>query len=292
MPINKLTSPQSTPTSLADWVAMKNLIESVYLGTELPVRIDYDNDLVLKGSVFQIGGSIYLADADTAITGTPSDYVKLTPSGSIAAPSYVANLTGITWNDTYNGYYDGSGNLVVFDEMKARLDAVVSTVNSSPGNYANNIISGLDGFVREMKVSAIGTRQSSLTPGGWYQVNIGNTNYNLIPGASLASNILTLPAGRFLIKGFCNLLILNYGCCRLYNISDAAPIDYGSVCGTEDAALNIGKSNISSYLTLASPKNIRLEYYYQTGTGYIGNNLVAVGSAENVALHIQQINRD
>src|SRR5690606_23973393 len=64
--------------------------------------IDLVNDLVLEGAVFNVGGTIYLADDDTAISGTPSPYVKITPSGATAAAAYVADLTGVSWDGAYN----------------------------------------------------------------------------------------------------------------------------------------------------------------------------------------------
>lgn len=126
MAINKITAPIQPPASDADWSNTQDLIEALALGIEGPLRIVGSN--VVRGAVFNIGGSVYIADADTAITGTASKYVKITPSGASATASYVASLTGVTWNSTYNGYYDGSGNLYIFDELLAYTMGVISTV--------------------------------------------------------------------------------------------------------------------------------------------------------------------
>lgn len=130
----------TTPTPVSgDWALINNLMQTGYLKMQDALRIDYDNDNVLKGAVFQIGGTVYLADSDTAITGTPSSYVKITPSGATAAAAYVANLTGVTWNDTYNGYYDVSGNLYVFDEATAYISQVVTERNFSNARYIDSL---------------------------------------------------------------------------------------------------------------------------------------------------------
>jgi hypothetical protein len=73
---------------------------------------------VKLGSLFCIGGSLYCADADTDITGTNAlaIAVKFTVSGSIATPSYATSLTGVTWNGSNHGWYDGSGNLYIILE--------------------------------------------------------------------------------------------------------------------------------------------------------------------------------
>ena len=127
MPINKITSPSEVPAAIADYTAQNNLIEALLLAAQGAQRIVGSN--VAKGAIFYVGGTTYKADADTAITGTASDYVKLTPSvdGLTLAASYVASLSGVAWNSTYNGYYDASGNLYVFDELKALSLGTITT---------------------------------------------------------------------------------------------------------------------------------------------------------------------
>lgn len=142
MALNRIAYP-TTPTPVSgDWAKIVDLVQTGYLKMEDSLRIDYDNDDVLEGAVFHVAGTVYLADSDTAITGTPSDYVKITPSGATAAASYVANLTGVTWNDTYNGYYDVSNNLYVFDEDKAYYGDDISTFRT----FKKSIIDSLGYF--------------------------------------------------------------------------------------------------------------------------------------------------
>lgn len=119
MPISKITAPSETPSALSDYQAQNALLSALLLAVQGAERIVGSN--VVKGAVFQVGGATYLATADTAISGSASDYVKLTVSvdGLSLAPSYVADLTGVTWSSTYNGYYDVNGNLYIFDELKA-----------------------------------------------------------------------------------------------------------------------------------------------------------------------------
>jgi hypothetical protein len=127
MAINLITAPTPTaPASLADYQAQNNLLEAGFLnGMD---KIQFDSNLILEGAVFNIGGAIYRADSNTAITGTPSNYVKITPAGSTASAAYVSNLSGVSWDAAYNGYYDGSGNLYLFDEGKALYNGQIATV--------------------------------------------------------------------------------------------------------------------------------------------------------------------
>ena len=129
MPITKITAPSATPAAIADYTAQNNLAAALALAAQGAARVSGSN--VLKGAVFLVGGAIYKADANTAISGSASDYVKLTISGDglTLAPSFVADLTGVTWSDTWNGYYDASGNLYEFDELKALAGAAIAAVN-------------------------------------------------------------------------------------------------------------------------------------------------------------------
>ena len=120
MAINKITGPGATPSSISDWAGAVDWLNSILPNINIGTKIY--NGYVKNGSLFNIGGSLYLADSDTAITGTESDYVMITPSGSTASASYASSLSGVTWDDANKGYYDASDNLYIFDEYKAIIN--------------------------------------------------------------------------------------------------------------------------------------------------------------------------
>ena len=119
------TAPVDPPVSDSDWTRTQELITMLFLGNNGPIlRVVGGN--IVKGSVFQIGGAIYYANSDTAISGVESDYVKITPAGATASASYVADLSGVSWNDEYNGWVDVGGNLYIFDEGLALAAGEIS----------------------------------------------------------------------------------------------------------------------------------------------------------------------
>jgi len=117
MSLERIPYPNPYPTVKEDYVKQNNLISDSFLRITNPNQFASGN--ILKGTIIQLGGTVYKATSDTAITGSQSEYVKISKSadGSTATAAYVANLTGVTWSDTYNGYYDGSGNLYLFNEQ-------------------------------------------------------------------------------------------------------------------------------------------------------------------------------
>lgn len=122
MSLDRVDFPNPAPvTDLADWDNMIGVMKFNALGTFGQAWWDFSGNTIKQGVRVMVGGVIYLSTTATTITGTPSDYVKITPAGATASASYVANLTGVTWNSVYNHYEDVSGNVYLFYEAKASL---------------------------------------------------------------------------------------------------------------------------------------------------------------------------
>jgi hypothetical protein len=124
MAINKITAPlETSPSVFASPVInqLAALLDCYNKGAVI------QSGKILKGSLFCIGGSMYLADSDTAISGTASNYVAITASGDTATVAYVSSLSSVTWNGIYHGYFDTAGVLYLFDESDAINDGYITT---------------------------------------------------------------------------------------------------------------------------------------------------------------------
>jgi hypothetical protein len=290
MAIEKLSSPSNPPSSNLDWGYAVTLIEKAFLNEENGIRIDYDNDLVLKGSVFQVGGSVYITTGDTSITGSSSDYVKLTVSGSSLVPSYVANLSGVTWNSTYRGYYDGSGNLYVFDEMHAYFIEEISDVNKITGNNAKRIIDDLN---KIMKVNYVGANGGNTVATTWTALSFNTDVYNYITGASRSSNQIILPAGKYIIDGFFYVYggggLGNGADGRWRNITDGTN-EPGVSCSSGSASSTGGTFlKLSGYFEITSQKTFEFQYYASAATtNGLGNGAFS-GNQEFRAIMINKV---
>lgn len=136
MPISQVQDPSDNPETLADWQKISNIFQTTWLAITGSLKIVSGN--IQKGSAVNIGGKWYVATANTAITGTASEYVRLTASAGSVIAEYVENLTDVFWSQSWNGFYDALGRVYVFDEVKAFADGAISLaqtiVNWRPRN--------------------------------------------------------------------------------------------------------------------------------------------------------------
>jgi hypothetical protein len=125
MPLTLISDPNSLPTVQNDYVAQNNLIETMHLDPYKKFHIDFENDVIPEGSIIYLGGSVLKAESDESIGGIKSDYVVIDHTSRTA--SYAASLSGVTWDDAYNGYYDAAGDLYIFDEATAYFNGDITT---------------------------------------------------------------------------------------------------------------------------------------------------------------------
>ena len=168
--IVRIPAAATLPAAVGDYQAQNNLLYAFGLWGMQAYPLDLANNKVVKGAIFNVGGVLYKASSDETITGTPSNYVKLTPisAGAQCSAAYVANLSGVSWSDTYNGYVDVSGNLYLFDELLAVKNGAITTPKTFIGRIgqavphgSQTITSGSGNFtvpagVYSIKVTLIG----------------------------------------------------------------------------------------------------------------------------------------
>lgn len=120
-----IPGPDNAPSTVADWEKINNVLQTIGLDINSPTRIS--GSKILRGSVIFFAGAWYVADADTTITGNATDYVRLTNSAGTVTASFVSSLSGVTFNRTWNGWYDSSMRLYLFDEIKAYAAGAITS---------------------------------------------------------------------------------------------------------------------------------------------------------------------
>lgn len=128
----QVPTPTAPGPGVTDYQAiLSNLLAN--LGATLD-RSPVNGNTIPEGAVIVVGNVPYVADSATTITGIPNLYVVVEPSldGSTATAAFSTVLTG-TWNSEYGGYYEPSGNLVIFDEGRAFADGEIDTMHTDFG---------------------------------------------------------------------------------------------------------------------------------------------------------------
>lgn len=153
MAIIKITSPLATAP---------NVFASPVINQLLALAVDCNHGyrigggVVKKGSLWNIGGVMFIADADTPINGSKNQglstcamAIKFTVSGDTATASYVNDLTGVTWNGEYQGYYDASGNMYYYKCKKKLREEKAVFVDPLPrATTLASLVSGSKSFIR------------------------------------------------------------------------------------------------------------------------------------------------
>jgi hypothetical protein len=144
MALTLITNPPTTLAISSDWTTLVTRSNGNMLGHGLSIPIftltNWDGTttrpLIAEGSIIEVGGSFYQADADTAIVdeGGISDgtvHIKLIPGAGTPDPlTVVPTLTNDalpSWDANKAGWYTGANKYLPFEMTKA---SAVYTVKS------------------------------------------------------------------------------------------------------------------------------------------------------------------
>lgn len=210
MAIERIDLPEAVPSAVSDYEAQNDQIDKLWLN-----QIDIFQDqsgVVPKGYTFYLGGTPYLGTSDTTITGTESNYIQMTPSGdgSTCSAAYVTDLTGFTWNDTYNGYYDGSGNLCIVNEFVESNDGVITAPKTQRGIIGKEILDGyrtqeiFSGDDRFLESTSKTANVSAFVGGSWATIGyIPSGRFTIIFNTAVYyTNNKAQYSGHFYVSGY------------------------------------------------------------------------------------------
>jgi len=105
-----------------------------------------------------------------------------------------------------------------------------------------------------------GSAGGTFTSGAWQTRTLNTVVTNLISGASLSSNQVTLPAGRYYFEAHAPAFQVNVHKTQLYNISDTVSIKIGTTEDSSAADAVTTRSFVSGEFTLTASKTIELQH--------------------------------
>ena len=137
MALIRVAQYSSTPTVVGDYQAQNAHLQAFtnQLMTQQFILSEGTAQPVIKqGCYVSHGGSLYIADADTAITGSPADgsvYIRVSGTTSLTV-EFVTDISGYTWNPVYTALTSGSYTLLPYLIVKA--STVWTRYNFNPNN--------------------------------------------------------------------------------------------------------------------------------------------------------------
>lgn len=235
---------------------------------------------IALGSVIEIGGSILKAAANESITGWAGIgdgndvYIYVDTAG---AASF--STTAPTWDTSKQGYYNGTDRAVagVYKTDATTWDDkyIIKNINSILNT--KELGTGLT----LIKMPLYHVQHKTAGDGGTSTANTWNLRplntevTTEIPSASLASNQITLPAGKYYIQAWSSGWATgNYNQIRFRNITDAATEVIG---GTVPAGTAGANCPMYGRFEIAGSKTFEIHHYVQstratTGLGYDANS--------------------
>jgi hypothetical protein len=127
----------STPTVVGDYQAQNAHLQA-FTNQLLTQQFILDSGtaqpVIKQGTYVSHGGSLYIADADTAITGSPADgsvYIRVSGTTSLTV-EFVTDISGYTWNPVYTALTSTTYTLLPYLIVKA--STVWTRYNFNPNN--------------------------------------------------------------------------------------------------------------------------------------------------------------
>lgn len=115
---------------------------------------------------------------------------------------------------------------------------------------------------------ADGTRGDATVATTWTTRTLNTTRINTITGASVAANVVTLPAGRYRVTASDPAYNCDYHRLRLYNVTAAAAILTGpNEYARSSADAHSTTALLDGFFTLSATSNVRLEHWCTFGSG-------------------------
>lgn len=152
----------------------------------------------------------------------------------------------------------------------------------------NDVLDNFQDMAIFNETQAAGTNGGASIATTWTKRTLNTTVINNLTGCSIASSVITLAAGTYLIEASAPYFNVGAGKMRWRNTSDGTTTlvgnsnNFGGTTGT--AGLLVGT------FTIAASKNFELQYYVQAATATNGLG-VAAGGAESEIYGIVKIVR-
>lgn len=200
MALVRVAQYSSTPTVVGDYQAQNAHLQAFtnqLMTQQFILDAGTAQPVIKQGCYVSHGGSLYVADADTAITGSPSDgsvYIRVSGTTSLTV-EFVTDISGYAWNPVHTALTSGSYTLLPYLIVKA--STVWTRYNFNPNNQQFGSLASL---------TVIGNSTVGGTLGVTGAISGASIDASIIPRMSLSYSFslsqgqtYLFPAGLYII---------------------------------------------------------------------------------------------
>ena len=212
MALIRVAQYSSTPTVVGDYQAQNAHLQA-FTNQLMTQQFILDSGtaqpVIKQGCYVSHGGSLYVADADTAITGSPADgsvYIRVSGTTSLTV-EFVTDISGYAWNPVYTALTSGSYTLLPYLIVKA--STVWVRYNFNPNNQAfgdarlNSL--AVTGAITGASVGVTGAISGASINTGYGDAlvyKITYVNYGTLLTTSVTMDAMEIGEFRFVLIGF------------------------------------------------------------------------------------------
>ncbi len=168
--------------------------------------------------------------------------------------------------------------LVANDVLEVFSFIAFSVANTYTQSQVDGLIAGAISLAIFNETQSSGTEGGANTNGSYTKRTLNTTIVNTITGCSIASSVITLPAGTYHVTASAPALAVNGHRIRFRNTSDSTTAVLGATGYTATSAPNNDRAILDGYFIITGSKNFELQH--MTATLKTGNGLGAAQSQD------------
>jgi len=259
MALIRVAQYSSTPGPITDYQAQNAHLQAFtnqLMTQQFILSEGTDQPVIKQGCYVSHGGSLYVADADTSITGSPSDgsvYIRVSGTTSLTV-EFVNDISGYTWNPVYTALTSTTYTLLPYLIVKA--STVWTRYNFNPNNQSFG-----DTRLNSLAVAGAISGATINTGQGATEVYLMNQNLRTTDSPTFAS------------------VNTGYGANEVYKISEQT-VNFGTVW-REDKTMSISAMDIKEIRTVNTTGSVEGDDYDITYSLYLklpaGGTYLVVG---------------
>ena len=163
--------------------------------------------------------------------------------------------------------------------------------NVLEASQLNGVVDNFADIAIFNETQASGTNGGSSVAATWTKRVLNTTNINNIAGASIASSVITLVAGTYLVNATSPFYAVNFAKIRLQNTTDGTTTITGTSEFFKSTTEGAGKSNLTGLFTITASKNFELQYYASTVNAADGLGVATSAASISEVFSVIEITR-